>query len=133
MCIAVFIELFMKVILRSHNLCFNVEIRLSLLVCGYTFRRNNSSIFASLSDEGQLINERICFSGSKFFPLRVDPVLEKFCHPGKQKGSHKSCSPLQNWQKSMEVFPCALVIIKYSLLYSTLAISIMNVFSAMCA
>ena len=29
---------------------------------------------------------------SKFFPLRVGLVYERFCRPGKQTGSHKSCS-----------------------------------------
>ena len=40
---------------------------------------------------GQLFKERICSSRSKFFPLRVDPILEELCCPWKQSGSHKSC------------------------------------------
>ena len=42
---------------------------------------------------------------SKFFPLRVDPIMKRLHCPGKQTGSHKSCFPLQNWWKKMEVYP----------------------------
>ena len=53
---------------------------------GYTFKVSSSTIFifASLFHGGQLIKERICSSGSKFFPLKVAPFLEGLCHPGKE-------------------------------------------------
>ena len=40
---------------------------------------------------GKLLKKRICSSRSKFFPLRVDPILEWIIHPGKQSKSHKPC------------------------------------------
>ena len=51
---------------------------LDFMVKRYTFRDNNSSIFflASLLNRDQLLKERICSSRSKFFSLRVDPILE---------------------------------------------------------
>ena len=43
------------------------------------FRESNSVIFiASLLYGSQLLKERICSSGSKFFPLRVDPLRKGF-------------------------------------------------------
>ena len=56
---------------------------------GYTFRGNNSVnfIFGSFLNEGHLLEGRICSPRSKFFPLRVDPNLDEFHHPGKQTGS----------------------------------------------
>ena len=55
-------------------------------VNGYTFRGSNSVIFifASHMNWGHLIKERICSRWSKFFPLRVDPILERLCPLGKQ-------------------------------------------------
>ena len=43
-----------------------------------TFRISSSTICASLVNRGQLLKERICFSRSNFFLLRVDP-LPKGC------------------------------------------------------
>ena len=43
-------------------------------------------MYASLLSRNQLLMERICSYGSKFSPLRVDPILE-----GRRRGSHKSC------------------------------------------
>ena len=34
--------------------------------------------------------------GSKFFPVRVDPISEGTWCAGKQRGSHKSCLPCKN-------------------------------------
>ena len=46
---------------------------------GANFRESNSVIFiASLLYGSQLLKERICSSGSKFFPLRVDPLRKGF-------------------------------------------------------
>ena len=42
---------------------------------------------------GQLLRVRICSRGSKFFPLRVDRLLEGFRPSDKQTGSHLSCFP----------------------------------------
>ena len=64
---------------------------------GYTFRGSNSDILivASLPGGAQLLKQRICSSRSKFFPLRVESILELPHSPGKQTGSHKSCFPLK--------------------------------------
>ena len=58
----------------------------------YTLSGSNcvSFIFASLPNWGNCLKERICFKGSKFFPFRVDHILEEICCPGKQTGSDKS-------------------------------------------
>ena len=71
------------------------------MVNWFTFKDNNSAvfIFASLLNGGQLLKERICSCGSKFFPLREDPIFAGHYHPGTQIGSHKSCFPLQNGRK----------------------------------
>ena len=45
-------------------------------------------------NRGQIRKENMCFPWSKFFPFRVDPILEELDCPGKQTGSHKSWSPL---------------------------------------
>ena len=59
---------------------------------GYTFRGSNYVfIFASVLNGGQFLLGRICSYRSKFFPVRVDPILEGPCCPGKHTGSHKSC------------------------------------------
>ena len=74
----------------------------------YTFRGSNSTIFmfaflgnkgglergGEIRGGGYLLKERICSFRSRFFPLRENSLLEGFCHPGKQTGNHKSCSPL---------------------------------------
>ena len=38
--------------------------------------------------KGQLVKERICSSKYKFFPSRVDPIVEGLQLPGKQTGSY---------------------------------------------
>ena len=43
---------------------------------------------------GQLLKERICSHRSKFFLLRVDPILEALRYPGEKTGSHKNYSTL---------------------------------------
>ena len=45
--------------------------------------------------------ERICSTRSKFFPLRVDPILDGLCHPG-------------NHQEFTEIVPHVKMIEKYS-------------------
>ena len=51
-----------------------------LKVIGYTFRGSNSVIFSftSLLKWGQSLKERVCFSGSNFYPLKVGLFLEVF-------------------------------------------------------
>ena len=68
---------------------------------GYTFRGSNSVIYisASLVKRGLLSKERICFSWSKFFLLRVNPCLEGLWQLGKQTGSHKVVSHCKNGEK----------------------------------
>ena len=66
-------------------------------------------IVASHVNWGQLIKERICSSGSKFFPLRVDPTLERFSCPGRVIGSHKNCLPLKNYELLPIHFKCGIV------------------------
>ena len=51
-------------------------------------------IYASHLIRGQLLKKRICSFRSKFFPLRVDPILKGLLCPENQTGSHKSCFPL---------------------------------------
>ena len=36
--------------------------------------------------------------------LRLDPTLEGLYSPEKQTGSHVNCSPLQKWQKIIEMY-----------------------------
>ena len=43
--------------------------------------------------------------GNKFFSSRVHLILKGLHCPGKHAGSHKSCLPLQKWQKNIEVYP----------------------------
>ena len=47
-------------------------------------RHSAICIFGALLNRWQLLKERICFCRSKFFPLRVDPLLEGLHPPGKQ-------------------------------------------------
>ena len=82
---------------------------------GYTYRGSNSVIFffffsmgvnsyrknLLLSEKGELLKERICSSRSKFFSLRVDSFLERFCYPGKQARSHEVIS----FAKMVEGYP----------------------------
>ena len=81
----------------------------NVMVHECSFRGNNSQFrFCFPSQCSQLIKERICSQRSKFFPLRVVPILKGACHPGKQSGSHNSCSRLLKWRKNMETFPSSL-------------------------
>ena len=57
---------------------------------------------------GSSHKKRICSHQSKFFPLRVDPILGRLCPPVKQRGSHKNCLPLKTWREKMEVHPYTL-------------------------
>ena len=61
---------------------------------GCNFRGNYSAIiiFASFVNGGQLLKERICSHRSKFFPLRVDQLLE-LCSVGKQTEIHEKLFP----------------------------------------
>ena len=54
-------------------------------VNGYTIRGSNSVILIVVShiNWDHLLKERICSSGSKFFPKRVDPILGGLRLPGK--------------------------------------------------
>ena len=69
----------------------------TVMVNGYTFRGSNSVslVVASHTNWGHLIKERICSHWSKFFPLRVDPILGRLYPPGKQTGSQENCLPLK--------------------------------------
>ena len=71
----------------------------------YTLRGSNYTIFifASLLNKGQLLKERICSKGSKFFPLKVDLILHRLYHPGKETGCHKVVSLCKNDRKSGSV------------------------------
>ena len=57
----------------SKFLCVDRQIK----VYGYTFRGSNPAIFISVSlfTNGRHLQERICSSGSKFFPVRVDLIF----------------------------------------------------------
>lgn len=50
------------------------------LVFWYIFRGSNCVIvvFASIVNEGQFLQKRICSPWSKFFPLRTDSISERF-------------------------------------------------------
>ena len=63
---------------------------------GNSFRGSNSAIFffASLFSGAQLLRKRICSNRSKFFPSRVDPILEGLYYVGRQSGSHNRLFPL---------------------------------------
>ena len=63
--------------------------------------------FSSLVNGGQFSKERICYSGSKFFPFRVDFCLDGLHCPGKQTGSRKSCVPSEMAEQKGDE-PCPL-------------------------
>ena len=44
---------------------------------GNTYKTSNFAFIVSLLNECQLLKKRICFSWSKFFPLREDPISKK--------------------------------------------------------
>ena len=59
-------------------------------------------IFPFLLNRGQLLKERICSSRSKFFPLRVDLILEGHI---KQTETYESCSPFVKMAEKSEELP----------------------------
>ena len=67
-------------------------------------RGSNSAIFifVSLLNGDQHLKERICSFWSKFFPLKVDSILEELNHPEKQTGRYKSCPPFQKWWEARQ-------------------------------
>ena len=73
-----------------------------IYVYGYTFRESNASIliFASVINEVQLLKKRICSCRSKFFPLRVETILEGLNCIRKQTESHLSGLPGSNGRKT---------------------------------
>ena len=73
---------------------------------GYTFKGSNCYIFifASLLNTGQLLKERICSPRSKFFPLRVDHILE---------GLGRASSSREAEKKSQKLFPFVEMAEKY--------------------
>ena len=64
---------------------------------GFTFKGSKSSIFslASLLSRGSTFKDKNLLLRSKFFPLKVDPILEELCSSHKQTGSRKSYFPLK--------------------------------------
>ena len=74
---------------------------MATLMYEYTSRGSNLAIFifAFISNGGHLLKQIICSSGSKFFPLRVTPILEGLHLPRKHIGTHKNCSPLKSGLK----------------------------------
>ena len=66
---------------------FHIKVLMRLASCMRT------GLNVSLLNEGPLFKERICSSGSKFFPLRGDPHLQGPLSPGQQI-SKTSSSPL---------------------------------------
>ena len=80
-----------------------------------TFRGTNPILLIVASNIywGLLIKERICSHRSKFFPLRVDPILGRLRPLGncKQTGSLENCLPLKTWRKKMEVYPNSLNVV----------------------
>ena len=53
------------------------------------------SCFVYLDSGGQLLQEIICSTRSKFFPIKEDILLAKFHHPRKKTEFHKFCLPLE--------------------------------------
>ena len=98
---------------------------------GFYFKGSKSSIFclASLLSRGPLLKIRICSFRSKFFPLKVDPILEELCSSHKQTGSHKSYFPLKTTVETIQ--RCTLIplkvcssLIQVSILFSALLLNI---------
>ena len=58
----------------------------------YSFKDYNCSIHVCLSSQwGKLLKERICSCRSKFFLLRVSPIVERLHCPGNQTGTCQNC------------------------------------------
>ena len=68
-----------------------------LKVNGYTLSESNSVIFilGLLLNRDQFLKQRICSSRSKFYPLRVDLILESFRSVGKLAGSRERFCPVK--------------------------------------
>ena len=68
-------------------------------------------LFCAASEKGSTLKgknllprkERICSPWSKFFPFRIDSILEAAECAGKQTGSHKSCLPWKRWREIYHV------------------------------
>ena len=60
-------------------------------------------IFISLLN-GDLLLKEFAHVEANSFTLRVDSILEGFCYPGKDPGSHKNCLPLKNGGHFMVVY-----------------------------
>ena len=63
---------------RLHKLTYN-----QIKVNGFNIKGSNSVIFilASFLNGSYLSKERICPFWSKFFPLRINPILERLSQP----------------------------------------------------
>ena len=70
---------------------YSTEVQIK--VNGYTFRSVPNFISAALPKRGQLLNERICSPRSKFFLLKVYPILKGLHRSGKQEELKKNCFP----------------------------------------
>ena len=55
-------------------------------------------------NSGHFLKKRICSHRSKFFHLRVDPILGRFPSLEKQIGSHYNCLYLKTWRRKIEVY-----------------------------
>ena len=78
----------------------------------YSNRGSSCAIFPLLNGD-QLLKERICSLWSKFFPLRVDPILKRTSFASKQTGCHRSFSPSRKW---LIVVYCHTLIAFYNLM-----------------
>ena len=77
----------------------------------YIFRGSYYASFGLiyLLNVDQLLKERICSHRSKFFPLRVDPVLEELCNWGSRQEVAKPVSffssPERNSRRAIALPP----------------------------
>ena len=70
----------------------------------YTFRESNSAILISASIlKGPTLEEKNLLLRSKFFPLRIDLVLQELHSQQKQTGSQENCSICKNGGKNRDV------------------------------
>ena len=51
------------------------------------------SLMPPLSEDNSERKKK-CFTRSKFFPLRVGPIYERFCYSLKKRVGHEGCFPL---------------------------------------
>ena len=81
------------------NLCWCISH--TIWVSRYTFRDGNPGvlIFTPLS-MGSTLKEKNLLPMSKFFPLRVNPILEGFSVPGKQQKDTKVVSLCKHGYKT---------------------------------